>query len=142
MLPHLILIASCEVNNILPIFQKRILACRFRFQSLCFFPTTYFLYESLKGEIALPNEQCPYLKNGRIGAWIQMYLQNEMAILHHYQFILFAKQHTILIYKSFSCLINVIEFGPFLNWHMRTLFPYGNDFQISKLTIWPMWNCA
>lgn len=43
-----------------------------------------------------------------------MHLQNEMAILHHYQFILFAKQHTLLIYKSFSCLINVIEFGPLL----------------------------
>lgn len=89
---HLILIASYEVNNTLPIFQKRILGCRFRFQNLCFFYHTFFFCEILKCEIALTNEQYFYLRNDKIEAQeIQMHLQNEIAILGHYQFILFAK---------------------------------------------------
>lgn len=96
---HLILIASYEVNNTLFIFQKRVLGCRFRFRNLCFSTTHFFFFcKSLKGEIALTNEQYSYLRNDKIEAQeIQMHLQNEIAISGHRQFILFAKQHTFLI---------------------------------------------
>lgn len=59
---------------------------------ICAFSTAHCLCKTLEGETALSQEPCPYLRNDKIKVQeIQMHLQNEIAILGHYQFILFAK---------------------------------------------------
>ena len=121
--------------------QMRMLGCGLRFPHLCFSHHTSPQWQP-RGEDVLWWTASSLDKWWDRSTEIQMHLQNETASLGHDQLTLFAKQHTLLIYKSSSHLINVSTFGPVLTWLMRLLFPRGNYLQSDELTTWSVWVCG